>query len=330
MLYIIYGTEDYSIRQALNDIKKTAGDGFSDGLGITMLEGAKTQFNDFKITCETLPFLSDKRVVVTEGLLERFETKFSRGQNKKTGASDKSKEIEQFSGCINNMPSSTVLVLIDGDINKQNPLLKQIAGKAEIREYLSLKRKDLTAWIQKRITESGRQISPIALDLMAKLVGNDLWAMANEIDKLVLYCAGRTIQEKDVKVIVSHAQETSVFTLVDAIFEGRTSFAEELLHQLLNNGAAPTYLLTMLSRQIRLALLAKEMISQHDTKNEIQTKLRLADFSLQKTMEQAGKYSIEQIKRFYEKLLETDIAIKTGKYGDELALNILVIELGQT
>jgi DNA polymerase III delta subunit len=36
-----------------------------------------------------------------------------------------------------------------------------------------------------------------------------------------------------------------------------------------------------------------------------------------------------RIKQVYQQLLDTDIAIKTGKYTEELALNILVAELCQ-
>ena len=103
----------------------------------------------------------------------------------------------------------------------------------------------------------------------------------------------------------------------------------QLLQQLLQKGAVPVYLLTMLSRQIRLAVLAREYIAQKKSKAEIQSKMGLADYPLQKTLEQAARYSWENMKRFYEKLLETDVAIKTGKYSDELALNILIVELCQ-
>ncbi|MDD5083241.1 MAG: hypothetical protein PHU08_07720, partial [Dehalococcoidales bacterium] len=61
---------------------------------------------------------------------------------------------------------------------------------------------------------------------------------------------------------------------------------------------------------------------------EIRSKLGLlSDFVWQKTVEQAGRYPLERIKEFYRRLLATDLAIKTGKYKDDLALDILVAEL---
>jgi DNA polymerase-3 subunit delta len=85
----------------------------------------------------------------------------------------------------------------------------------------------------------------------------------------------------------------------------------------------------MLHRQVRFIVLAKDLKAQKKSNAEIQSKLGLSDFPLQKTLEQADKYSLERLKMFYDKLLETDLAIKTGKYDGELALYILVVELCQ-
>ncbi|MFC2068855.1 hypothetical protein ACFLTP_07630, partial [Chloroflexota bacterium] len=52
-----------------------------------------------------------------------------------------------------------------------------------------------------------------------------------------------------------------------------------------------------------------------------------SEFALNKIVEQANKYSITQLKIVYNKLLETDLSIKTGRYSGELALNILIAEL---
>jgi DNA polymerase-3 subunit delta len=78
---------------------------------------------------------------------------------------------------------------------------------------------------------------------------------------------------------------------------------------------------------VRFIVLTKELLAQKKNKLDIQSKLGLSDYPLQKKLEQADKYSIPRLKQFYEKLLETDLAIKTGKYDSELALNIMVVEL---
>jgi len=52
-----------------------------------------------------------------------------------------------------------------------------------------------------------------------------------------------------------------------------------------------------------------------------------SSYALDKTLSQAKLYDFEGVKRAYDKLLETDLAIKTGRYSDKLALELLVTEL---
>ena len=131
-------------------------------------------------------------------------------------------------------------------------------------------------------------------------------------------------------MIVSYAQQANVFAMIDAIFEFKAGVAEQLLQQLLQRGAAPAYLLVMLARQVQMIVRAKELVRQRKSRLEIQSKLGLpSEFALDKTLEQASRYPLERLKQAYDRLLETDIAIKTGKYNGELALNMLIAELCQ-
>jgi len=154
--------------------------------------------------------------------------------------------------------------------------------------------------------------------------------MANEVDKLVLFTGGRRIEEGDVRVVVSYAQEANVFAMVDAVLEFRVGVAQGLLQQLLKQGAHPAGLLVMLTRQVRIIVQVKELAKRGLTRADIQNKLGLTkDFVVRKAAEQADKYSLARLTEVYHKLLEADLSIKTGKYDGELALNILIAELGQ-
>jgi DNA polymerase-3 subunit delta len=165
---------------------------------------------------------------------------------------------------------------------------------------------------------------------MIRFIGSDLWSMANEVDKLVLYAAGRPIEEADVKSVVSHAREESVFNLVDAVLEFRGGVAQETLQQLLRQGAAPVQLLAMIARQVRIIFLVKEMRARGKSRPEMQIKLGLtSDFLVRKAWEQSEKYSPARLRELYHRLLETDLSIKTGRLEGEIALDILISELGQ-
>jgi len=331
LLYILSGQDDFSIHQSLEELKKSMGDQAMLAVNTTTLDGQQTTLDQLKNVCDTPPFLTEKRLVIINGLLERFEPKGKpKRQKKATPTTNHQDEGNSLAVYISNVPDTTLLILIDDKISSKNPLLKELSNKAKIKSFPLLREPQLHQWIQNRVASEGGNISSPAVDLLAKLVGSNLWIMSNEINKLILFTSGRHIEVEDVKVLVSHAQQTNVFALVDAILEFKCGLAEQLLQQLLQRGASSAYLLVMLSRQLQMIVRAKELRNQRKSNIDIQNRLGItAEFVLRKTLEQAGMYSWERIKEAYHKLLEADLSIKTGKYDDELALNILIAELCQ-
>jgi len=329
LLYVLYGEDDFSIHQSLEEIKKEIGDQTALAANTTVFEGQQVTVDQLSTVCGAMPFLAEKRLVLVHGLLARFEAKSKSGR-RKTGVSNRQDEYRSLGEYLGKIPDSTVLVLIDGKIKGKNPLLGELSAKARVKSFPLLRGDRLRQWVQRRVGEKGGSMSPQAVELLTRFVGGNLWTMANEIDKLVLFALGRRIEEEDVRLVVSYAQETSVFALVDAILEFRGGVAEQLLQQLLQQGASPAYLLVMLARQAGLIVRVKELSSQKKSEVEIQDRLALAsEYTLRKTLEQAGRYSLARLKEVYHKLLEADLSIKTGKYDAELALNILIAELGQ-
>ncbi len=329
MLYILWGPDDFSISQALEEIKGGIGDPTVLSANTTILDGQQMTLDELQTVCGALPFLAERRLVIVKGLLERFEPKSKFSRQKKTARlTDLQSEWKSLGDYVGEIPDSTILVLIGGGITAKNPLFKQLSGKAKVRSFPLLRDVQLRQWLQRRVTQEGGSISPAAVDLLVRLVGGNLWIMASEINKLVMFASGRRIEEGDVRAVVSYAQQASVFTMVDAILEFKAGIAGKSLQQLLQRGATPAYLLTMITRQVRMIVRAKEIRKQVKSKVEIQNKLGLtSEFALRKTLEQADRYPLERIKEVYRKLLEVDLSIKTGKYDGELALNILIAEL---
>lgn len=331
MLHILAGPDDFSLAQSLEEIKRGMGDQAILATSTSVLDGQQVTLEQLKQVCETVPFLAEKRLVVIRGLLGRFEPRVRpRRQKKTTASTEREAEYRAFASCITQAPESTVVVLIEDRIADANPLLGELSGKAKVRSFPLLKDVKLRQWVQGRVAEEGGSLSTRAAELLTRLVGSNLWVMASEINKLVLYTSGRRIEEGDVKAVVSYDQQGDIFTMIDAIFGFKAEAAEKSLEQLLLRGTAPAYILFMLSRQIQRIIRARELINQRKPRTEIQNRLGLTSgFAMRRTLEQAGGYSLPRLKAVYHQLLDTDLSIKTGRLDAELALNILVAELCQ-
>jgi DNA polymerase-3 subunit delta len=332
LIHILYGKDDFSLQQVLTKLKDELGNREMLEVNTTIMDGQQLSLSQLIDACSTVPFLCPYRLIIVRGLLGRFESKTGQRQRVTRSRAKLNSGLEEWIGLadyVKQMPPTTVLALVDGEIKHSNRLLKSLAPLAKVMGFAPLSDKNLSDWIKDRVERGGGTILPGAIKLLVGLVGADLWAMSSEVDKLLTYCSGQPISEDSVRQVTSYAREASIFALVDSILEGRRKVAQQLLHRLLHDGAAPSYVLVMITRQLRLIVLAKELgqrLFRPETRGRLEP---TSDYGLDKAVRQAKAYTLERIKKAYRKLLEADIAIKTGKYDGDLALDLLVVELCQ-
>ncbi len=297
------------------------------------LYGGQVKPEELLATCNALPFLDNRRLVVVEGLLGTRERRRGRGQGRGRGNTPTVIPLgvwEALAIAIPGMPPTTVLVFIDGTLTSTNPFLQLLRPLAQVQALPPPTGETLARWIKASAQEKGARISPTAIKYIAGLVGNDLWTLNQELEKLAAYASGRSIEEGDVAALVSQVREANIFAAVDAIIEGRPGVAFQLLHQLRQDGReSPSRIIAMVERQLRLLALAREGIDQGVKERDLGGIMGgAAPFVVQKTVAQARRLSWQDITRHYHQLLETDLAIKQGRLEPDLALELLVADQG--
>jgi DNA polymerase-3 subunit delta len=100
-----------------------------------------------------------------------------------------------------------------------------------------------------------------------------------------------------------------------------------LLHRLLADNE-PMQLFGMIIRQFRLLIQTRELLESGSGAKDLPRFLDVPGFVADKLARQARSFeSLAQLEQIYRHLLETDVAIKTGKIEDTLALDLLVAGL---
>lgn len=271
-----------------------------------------------------LPFMDDYRLIVVEGLLGTAE---SQGRGRRRDSSSGSKVAapwQTLGDSIPKMPRTTILIFTDGLVSENNPMLRILKPVSKVEELSAPSGEALARWVKSTVECKGTSISPAANRSITDLVGNDLWTLEQELEKLALYCSGREIQESDVGEMVSQVREASIFAAVDAMIEGQPNIALRLLHQLKDDGREAPYIISMLERQLRLLALTRDSIDRGLPQSELKGRLGTSsDFVVRKTTEQANRHTMTDIVGRYNRLLEADIAIKKGILGPDLALELL-------
>jgi len=326
LLYILHGEDDFSSRQAYEQIKAGLGDDDMLSCNTTVFDGQDVKMNALIGACITVPFMTSWRLIMVKGLLGRLQ-----GESKAKGKSKFGGDNWQtIGGYIKDMPPSNVLVLLEGQIRKDGALFKKLRGIAEVKEFPLIKGGQLVSWIADRVTQCGSSITRSAAAQLADYIGSNLWVLASEIEKLCLYRQEGQITDADVTEMVSYIREANVFAVIDALINRQRSPVVKLLHRLLNDGAAPAYLLFMITRQYRLMMQAKDMSTAKVPSAEIGERLSIrSDWALRKLLDQSRRYTVARLEADYRRILNTDISIKTGRYNAELALDMLIMELCQ-
>ena len=326
MIYSLSGDDDFTIRETLAGMKESVGTPDVRDVNIVTL-GPDVSLDEFTANASTVPFLADKRLVLVEGLLGKFE----RGGGRRSGSAANGKkgiaEWERLPVVLANVPESTDVVFVDGRLSASNPLLKLIQERVTARTFNPPGPRELRMWIADRARSEGAQIEERAVQTLAETIGSDLPVIASELRKLALVASGRAIAAEDVDRMVSYAQESNIFASVDAIVEGRVSEALGLVHGLLEGGSPTGYLITMIARQVRLLILAKEIGARRLSTGEASQRLRLSGYPLRKTLYQADRFSMERLVEIHRMLLEADLAMKSTGADDELILDTLIADI---
>ena len=328
--YVLYG-DSFLVSGELKELEKEDG---ADGVleaNRHQFDGGQTKLPELLAVCNALPFLDVYRLVVVNGLLASLDSRSGPANRGRASRSSSSRSLGEWDGlalAIPSMPDTTRLFFVDNVLSDSNALLRALKPVAQVQHLVAPTGEALARYIRNLAHQKGSSISPAAINTLTNLVGNDLWTLDRELEKLSLYATGRSIEEQDIQELVSLVREASIFNAVDAMIDRRPAVALRLLQQLRQDGAAVPYIIGMVERQLRLLALARYLSEQRVPQPEMAGKLGVPPFAVRRAVEQARRNSWQDINRRYQRLLDTDLAIKTGRVeSEDLALELLVADL---
>lgn len=327
-IYLYHGADEYSMREAILAIKKSLSRESGNDVKMERLNGEEITPLKLIETCAATDLFSSQRLVIVDGLLSHLNRREEKTGEKKK----KTNEADSFSKLTSyikeNLPPPVTIIFTEKDSRKEkNPFFTRLSSIARTTQFSPLKGDDLRKWIIDKVKERGCKISSAATALLANLVGGNLLALSQEIEKLTLYAGGKIIEEADVKNVTSLARQATIFALVDSIIERNKARSQQYLHQLLAEGEEPTHVVAMLNRQLSFLVRTRDLLDKKKPLVEIQKIIGLGGFQWDRVVIQARGCPMERLKKFYETLLSYDMSMKKGQLPKELALELLVAEL---
>jgi DNA polymerase-3 subunit delta len=308
MFILLHGQDSYRSRQKLKDVIEEYKKIHKSGLSLAYLDGENLKFEDFKDAIKQVSMFEEKKLLVLSNVFtnQDFKEKFL-------------KNFKEFAGT-----KDTILFYENDKISGKDKFFNFLKSKAKTQDFSLLGGEKLKTWIKQEFLKFKAEISPEAVDKLIDIAGNDLWFLSNEIKKLVNYKKGERVNAADVVLLVDPKIETAIFKTIDAISQKNKEQALLLVHQHLEKGDNPLYLLSMINFQFKNLLIVKDLMEKHEPYYLISKKAQLHPFVVRKSYQQAGRFTFLELKKIYRKIFQADLEIKTGKISPETALDLFI------
>jgi DNA polymerase III subunit delta len=297
-VYLLAGSDRPKVRRALARLRARFAHDAVEVLSAVVASGA-----DAVAACNALGLFggSDRLVVVEE--VERW----------------KSADVSSLAGYLGDPAPGSVLALVAEDVRKDAPLAKLVAKRGSLLRYEVTKR-DLPRWVGDQFVRLGAQADANACRALIAVVGDDLTALAAEVEKLAAWAAGDPIDQQAVEQLAVSHGDTPSFALSDAwgARDGSSLLrAGEL--SLERSGDPPSariarmvgVLVQHVGRVARAQRLAAQGVRPSDALKELGDGRRpVHRFVAEKAFAHARNYSPEELEHVLVRLAGLDLALK--------------------
>ena len=316
MLFFYYGQDSFRSYQKVEAIKNKFKDKIDPGgYNAQVLDGETIGPEDFFQAVSVMGFLADKKLIIIKNIFHNKKLK------------DWQDQLLKFLNTQKDSPDENYIVFLQTD--KPDTRLKLYKKLSQVKfseEFEPLNLNQLKSWTQKQFEKNSKIITNSSLDLLLAYVGNNLWQMHQEINKLSSFAAGE-IGEKEVKELVQAKIDDNIFNLIDALGNKDKSLALKLIEEKINSGVNHQYILTMIIRQYRLIIKAKALGDKAKNYFALMQVLKIPKIVAEKTYAQSKLYAMPQLKTIYKYLLYIDEKFKSSTNQEKVLFAKMINDL---
>ncbi len=314
-IYVIVGKDESLVNLHCRELVDELVEPDQRAMGLFEPEPNQVTITEVLDELRTLPFLTDKRVVLIEQA-DDFVTAYRT-------------RLEDYF----DSPSSTgVLILTVGTWRSNTKLAKKLKKVGQLIDAGTPSAGQLPSrLIQYAADAHSKKLSSETARLLIELAGDELVRLYSEIDKLALYAnEKKTITAEHVEALVGHNRLFSAFAVIDAVISGQTAQALQRLRKMFaDDRNAEFTVVGAFAYHLRRQFRARVMLDKGVNLRQIRGQLRIFG-KTDEFFAQLRKMSLRRIGRYHSELAATDYAIKTGQVHTKVAMEQLVLKLAST
>ena len=249
------------------------------------------------------------------------------------------------------LPDGCRLLLLAPQVDKRGRGYKQLTRQGCVVDLSverdrsgRIRRESLAAFLDQRLRRGRKRIDPQAREVVLSRCGNELWAVDQEIEKLLLYVGeAETVGVSDVEEIFTDQSESWVFDLTDSLGERDTLQALGFLRRLMANGEYPLRVLGAIASQVRRLLSARQLLD-HELARVWRQRMSYTEFQQRVpadteglptkspyanylTLQRAERFTLSELKGFLRLIRETDERLKSSGHQPQAVMERLILEM---
>jgi len=221
-VYLIFGDEQMLVEETAGLVRQQARQQGADERQVWHVEG-RFNWSEIQWQEQTMSMFSSQRLI---------EIRLPSGSPGKDGG-------EVLRRYIESPPADTTLIIISGKIDKRSQKSKWFTELDRLGATIPIWPVDianLPRWISQRMQQNGLQANQQVSALIAERVEGNLFAAAQEIDKLRLLCPDGKVDEKTVLDSVADNARFEAFGLMDTVLAGQVNKIPRMISRLRAEG----------------------------------------------------------------------------------------------
>lgn len=312
MIIWVYGEDTFRSREKLRELVASFKEKFDSGGVNLILFKEKLETDEIFQAATAAPFMAKKKMVVVENLTSAV----------------KSKEWEELSPLWRRVPEETILVIWETGQSKDLDKAFKSMPKKDVYfyNYPLLSPNEIRRWLIDRARQKHIEASAFIIDRLIQKVGQDIWQLDSELDKLWARAAGGTLKAEHIDELVDTRLEDNIFIFCDFLSQRKASQAIEILEKLLRSGFNEIELLGKLTWQLKITLKLRSYMDENPGANiNMAAKdLNIHPFVAKKLKNILDKFNVSELKKIYQDALDLDVNFKNGKAEARLGLELIV------
>lgn len=302
--YCLFGEDSFLLQNAKKSII-SACNIINPELNHLVFSNENIKIQDVIETCQTLPFMCEKKIVELN-IVARLT----------------SADISAINNYLNNPNPTTCFVVEDAVGQDTQVLLKNIT----LVDCTRLEEDTLLKWIGSRLKNSGKQIDVSAGVMLCEYSNYYLSKIEKELSKLVSFVGERNIITcQDIVQIVGKDFEFQIYELAEAVVKHNTVKAYQILNNLkINKDNSNVVISSLYSHFRRLFYIA---VTPDATNAELASLLGCKEFAIKMARSSAKQFSQKKLKTAIELISMAEHDFKTGKINKDNANEQLVLKL---